>query len=59
MIVPEPFKYECPKCGDTKVVKPKSDVINPLDFSSVCHKCGAEMQKKTLNLFSKLFQILG
>ena len=45
MIAPEPFMYECTRCGYTKVVKPKSDVINPLDFSSVCPKCGAEIQR--------------
>ena len=57
MIAPEPFKYECPKCGYTKVVKPKSDVINPLDFSSVCPKCGAEMQKVSCSIIDKIFSL--
>jgi len=58
MIAPQPFKYKCQKCGYTKVVKLKSDVINPLNFSSICPKCGAEMQRKQLDLFSKLSQLL-
>lgn len=28
MIQPLPFKYVCPKCGYSKIVKPKSDALN-------------------------------
>lgn len=55
MIASEPFKYECQKCGYTKVVKPKGDVINPLDFSSVCPKCGSEMQRVSCSIIDKIF----
>ena len=55
MIAPQPFKFVCPKCGYTKVVKPKSDALNPMDFMSTCPKCTAKMNKKPLGFLDKLF----
>lgn len=46
MIQPKPFKYLCPKCGYSKVVKPKSDVLNPMEMISNCPKCGEKMERK-------------
>ena len=55
MIAPQPFKYKCPQCGYTKVVKPKSDVINPIDMLNICPKCKSKMDKSELSLLDKLF----
>ena len=53
-IAPKPFKYKCPKCNYTKVVVPKSDVLNAMDFDSTCPKCGATMEVESLNIVEKL-----
>jgi Zn-finger nucleic acid-binding protein len=55
MIAPQPFKFVCPKCGHTNVVKPKSDVLNPTDFIDICPKCKTKMDKKPLGFLDKLF----
>ncbi len=55
MMAAEPFKYKCQQCGYSKVIKPKSDVINPIDMMNVCPKCKNIMEKVTLNIFDKLF----
>jgi Zn finger protein HypA/HybF involved in hydrogenase expression len=55
MIAPQPFKYKCFVCGYNKVVKPKSDVINPISMMRICPKCKNEMEKVNLNIFDKLF----
>lgn len=54
MIAPKPFKYKCQKCGYSKVVKPKSDVLNPIDFISTCPKCNNQMDKIELDFLSKI-----
>jgi len=54
MIAPQPFKYKCPKCNYTKIVKPKSDALNIIDFSSSCPKCGMEMERVELNIAESL-----
>lgn len=54
MIAPEPFKFKCSECGYSKVVKPKSDVLNPMDFMNICPKCKSSMKKVSLNFFDKL-----
>jgi Zn finger protein HypA/HybF involved in hydrogenase expression len=54
MIQPKPFKYKCPKCGYTKVVKPKSDALNPIDILMTCPKCKSDMDKVDLSFFDKL-----
>jgi predicted RNA-binding Zn-ribbon protein involved in translation (DUF1610 family) len=60
MFPQQPFKYVCPKCGYSKTVTPKSDVINPMDLIRTCPKCGAEMEKNELDFLDnikKLFLI--
>ncbi|MEA2050280.1 MAG: hypothetical protein U9O56_06085 [Campylobacterota bacterium] len=54
MIAPQPFKYKCSYCGYSKTVKPKSDVINPIDFNSTCPKCGKKMEREELDAISKI-----
>jgi len=56
MIKPQPFKYKCPQCNYSKVVKPKSDVLNPLDMIDTCPKCKSKMDKVDLNIIDKLFR---
>ncbi len=56
MIQPKPFKFVCPKCGYSKIVKPKSDVLNPMDMINTCPKCEASMERKELNILDKLFR---
>ncbi|MEA3498000.1 MAG: hypothetical protein U9R16_02960 [Campylobacterota bacterium] len=53
MIAPKPFKHKCSECGHTKIVKPKSDVLNPTDWIKICPKCKAEMTKQELNIFER------
>ena len=48
MIAPKPFKFKCPQCGYSKIVRPKSDVLNPTDWNSICPKCKATMNKVEL-----------
>ena len=52
MIQSKPFKYKYLKCGYSKVIKPKSDVINPIDMMRLCPKCKNEMEKVNLNILS-------
>jgi Zn finger protein HypA/HybF involved in hydrogenase expression len=54
MIPPKAFKYFCTKCGYTKIVKPKSDVLTPIEISDICPKCKSKMKKRELNLFEEI-----
>ena len=54
-VAPKPFKYKCPNCGYSKVVKPKSDALNPTDWINICPKCKTEMTRQELNIFEKIF----
>lgn len=56
MIKPQPFKYKCPQCGYSKVVKPKSDVLNQMDMINICPKCKATMEREELNIIDKVFR---
>ncbi len=60
MIKPPPHKLKCPKCGYSKIVSPKSDVVDPGDFVQKCQKCDTFMEKTSLstteNLLAKLFK---
>ncbi|MFP4487596.1 MAG: hypothetical protein ACLFOC_11600 [Campylobacterales bacterium] len=55
MIPAKPFKFVCPKCGYSRVLKLDSDVINPADMIRTCPKCSTEMEKKELNAIDKIF----
>ena len=57
MFPQQPFKYVCPKCGYSKTVTPKSDVINPMDLIRTCPKCGSEMDKKSPDFFDTVKRI--
>ncbi|MCX6075664.1 MAG: hypothetical protein NTW78_02110 [Campylobacterales bacterium] len=58
MIAPQPFKYTCPQCGYSKVVKPESDVLSPKDLIRTCPKCGnGSLEKEPYKQLSDL--ILG
>lgn len=54
MIAQKPFKWICPKCGYSKPVTPKSDVIDPRDFINRCPKCGGEMEKRDVGVLDVL-----
>jgi endogenous inhibitor of DNA gyrase (YacG/DUF329 family) len=54
-IAPTSFKYKCPKCGYSKIVKPKSDAINPIEWNNICPKCKTQMERKELNVIEKIF----
>jgi rubredoxin len=58
MIPQQPFKWVCPKCGYSKTVTPKSDVINSLDLINTCPKCGSKMEKKDVGVFDILKGLL-
>jgi len=55
MIKQRPFILRCPECGDSKIVSPKSDVINAAEMVSFCSKCKVFMKRESL---SGLFKIL-
>lgn len=57
MIAPKPFKYVCPTCNYSKIVKPKSDVLNPLEYNNICPKCKKQMKKEELNSIDSLVGI--
>jgi Zn finger protein HypA/HybF involved in hydrogenase expression len=57
MIQLKPFKYVCQKCGYSKVVKPKSDVLNPIEMMSICPKCEAKMERKKLTSLDNLLSM--
>lgn len=57
MIQPRPFKFVCPQCGYSKVVKPKSDALSPLDMMNICPKCQTKMEHKELNAFDLIISI--
>lgn len=44
-IKPKPFLAKCPKCGNTTMITPKSDVINPIEIFPRCESCGEAMKK--------------
>lgn len=56
-IPPKPFKYVCSKCGFSKIVKPKSDVLNPIEMMNDCPKCKNKMHKKELGAFDNIKSI--
>ncbi len=56
-VKPNPYKFVCSECGYTKVISPKSDVLNPMDLMSICPKCKAMMDKKSLNLLDNVFSL--
>ena len=56
MISPQAFKLKCSKCGYTKIIKPKSDVVDILDINTYCPECNTKMKKVSLNIFDKVFR---
>ena len=59
-VKPNPYRLVCPKCGFSKVVTLKSDVLSPKDLmamSSICSKCGEQMERKELDKLDTLFSI--
>ncbi len=60
-IKPNPYKLVCPKCGFSKVVAPKSDVLSAKDFvamSPVCSKCGEKMERKSVDKLDSVIDSL-
>jgi Zn-finger nucleic acid-binding protein len=57
MIQPKQYKLICPKCGYSKIVKPKSDVLNPIEEFPFCPKCKEKMDKKELSTFDNIKSI--
>jgi len=55
MIAPQPFKLKCLKCGLTKIIQPKSDVLNINDINTQCTKCNIKMENISLNVIEKIF----
>jgi len=53
MVKPQPFKYKCSNCGYSKILQPKSDVLNPMDFMNECPKCKNKMDRVALNIIEK------
>ncbi len=56
-VKPNPYKLVCSQCGYSKVISPRSDVLNPMDLVSICPKCKGKMEKKSLNLLDDIFSM--
>ena len=59
-VKPNPYRLVCPKCGFSKVVTLKSDVLSPKDLiemSQVCSKCKEQMERKDLNKLDDIFSM--
>ena len=59
-IKPKPYKLVCPKCGFSKVVAPRSDVLSPLDLkamSPICPKCKEQMKKEKVSPIDTILNI--
>jgi len=54
MIRPQPYKLKCPKCGYSKIVRPTSDVVNTIEESPFCPKCGTFMERKEVSTFDNI-----
>jgi predicted RNA-binding Zn-ribbon protein involved in translation (DUF1610 family) len=51
MIKPRPYTCNCPNCGWSKVIAPKSDCLGPGDVVRQCPKCGhAELTRKPASM---------
>lgn len=49
-IAPKPFKRVCPKCGYSKVIKPKSDALGGDFFEAItCPKCKIPTERKEIS----------
>ena len=57
-IKPKPYKLECPKCGYSKIVKPKSDALSPVDSIGICPKCNISMKKAEMSIIDNLLSKL-
>lgn len=55
MVAPKQFKVKCTNCNYSKIIKPQSDVLNPIDFIDICPKCNSKMKQIKLNIIDKLF----
>lgn len=55
MVKPAPYKVRCPKCGYSRVIKPKSDVIIEEAILSICPTCKCDMIREELSVLDKLF----
>ena len=60
-IKPNPYKLVCSKCGFSKVVAPKSDVLSAKDLvamSPVCKKCGEKMERRSVDKLDSVIDSL-
>ncbi|MBT0815257.1 hypothetical protein [Campylobacter lari] len=55
MIRPMPFKKVCKKCGYSKVIVPKSDVMSFSGEIFSCPKCKEHLQRKNANALEITF----
>jgi Zn finger protein HypA/HybF involved in hydrogenase expression len=58
MIKPKPYKLVCQSCGYKKIIKPKSDALNPSDMISLCPKCKGIMRRIELSEIDKVLVFL-
>jgi Zn finger protein HypA/HybF involved in hydrogenase expression len=57
-IAPQPFKQVCPKCGYSKIVKPKSDVIDASWGFPICPKCKTQMDRLSIDGVDTIFSAI-
>ncbi|TXE88133.1 hypothetical protein FPD38_04670 [Campylobacter volucris] len=58
MIRPMPFKKVCKKCGYSKVIVPKSDVMPFMGDVFTCPKCKKPLQRKNANALEMAFSTI-
>lgn len=57
MVKPLPYKVKCPKCGYSRIIKPKSDVMIEEAVLTICPICKCGMTREELNFVDKFFMI--
>ena len=53
----KPYKLKCTKCGYSKIVNVRRDLLHPSDIfamSRICSKCESEMERVEMDFLDKI-----
>ena len=54
----KPYKLKCPKCGNSKIVNIRRDVLHPSDIQAMsikCSKCDGDIQRVEMGVLDRIF----